>query len=129
MSDTPETPKAAANIPGPTNRLIQAIFWPISVWPSFTHMEEHPADDYVERTTPILSTALGFWICAGAVFAIWLADQTGILVRIEAAGVSSTGYAFPRTWDSAFGVLSMFLLVLYVTGFWMFASREDDYPN
>ena len=135
MSETPETSRSTthvekpAYVPGPTNRLIQSIFWPVSVWPSFSHMEQHAADDYVERTTPILSTALGFWICAGGVFAIWLADQTGILVSGDVGGAHQSGRVFPHGWDTAFGMLSVFLVLLYVIGFWMFASREDDYPN
>ena len=115
--------------PGPINRFIQAVFWPVSVWPSFGHMPAHAADDYVERTTPIMGTAVGFWICAGGILALWLAAQTGILTRIEVDGVLHTGRAFSHGTDTALGVLLVFLPLLYLIGFWMFASREEDYPN
>ena len=125
MADAPQTP-----VQTPVPKIIQSIFWPVSVWPSFGHMEAHPADDYVERTTPIMSTAVGFWICAGSVLALWLASQTGILARIDIDGVTGSAVRVPtRGVDVALGVLMFFLPLLYIAGFWMFHSREDDYPN
>lgn len=110
------------------NKLLQSIFWPISVWPSFTHVEEHPADDYVERTTPIIGTAIGFWACAGALIAMWLINLP-VMTSVEAEGATLGARVNSLGGDTARQVLLFFLPLLYVAGFWMFAQREDDYPN
>jgi len=34
-----------------------------------------------------------------------------------------------RGGDTALSVTLFFAAVLYVAGFWMFANREEDYPN
>lgn len=100
----------------PVNKWIQAIFWPLSVLPSFQHIPKHSADDYVGRTSPLLATALAFWIVAIATIIMAL-----ILNGVLDWNVSGI--------DEGFGVAVVFTIVIYIAGFWMFASREDVYPN
>ncbi len=101
----------------PVNKWIQSIFWPISVLPSFQHIPNHPTGDYVGRTSPLLGTAFAFWIVAiGAIVVALIAN----------------GYIPGWSWrgvDVAQTVSAIFAGVLYVVGFWQFASREDIYPN
>ena len=101
----------------PVNKWVQAIFWPISCLPSFQHIPKHSADDYVGRTSPLLGTAFAFWIAAiGAVVLELIVN--GVLAQWSWRGVEGT-----------LSVVLFFIAVLYVAGFWMFANREDDYPN
>lgn len=101
----------------PVNKWIQAIFWPISVLPSFQHIPNHTTGDYVGRTSPLLGTAFAFWIVAiGAVVIALIAN--GVLSDLAWRGI-----------DTALSVVIFFVAVLYVAGFWMFANREEDYPN
>ena len=109
------------------SKLVQSVFWPISVWPSFTHVEEHPADDYVEQTTPILGTAVGFWACMIGLIAIWVLNLP-ILTNLEIEGVQMIA-RMTHSAGAVEQVLVLFLLVLYATGFWMFYNREGKYPN
>ena len=111
------------------NKLLQSIFWPVSVWPSFQHMKHHAADDYVERTTPILGTAAGFWLCAVALAVLYLITYAGVPTRLDVDGVSQAARVTWRGGEQAVGVLLFFLPILYAVGFWMFFSREEDYPN
>ncbi len=101
----------------PVNKWIQSIFWPISVLPSFGHIPKHSTGDYVGRTSPLLGTAFAFWIVAIAT----------VVIALIANGVIG-GMAW-RGIDTAFNVALLFTGVLYIAGFWMFASREDVYPN
>jgi hypothetical protein len=100
----------------PVNKWIQSIFWPLSVLPSFQHIPNHSADDYVGRTSPLLGTAFAFWIVTiGAV-----------IITLMANGVLDGAW---RGIDTAVTVSWLFAGALYIAGFWMFASREDIYPN
>lgn len=104
-------------------RLMNAVLWPLTIWTSLTHLEEHPADDYVERTSPIVATAVAFWICAAAVVAVQL-WTSGVVV------VAETGETFRRVRDSDLsGVVWFFLPVIYLVGFWLFTSRDEAYPR
>lgn len=116
----------------PVPKIIQCIFWPIALWPSFGHMKNHAADDYVGRTSPLMGTAIGFWVCAVALLLLWVTTKTGILVTVDAgsAGAESGNATFiSRATTVGTGVLMFFLPLLYIIGFWMFSSREDKYPN
>jgi hypothetical protein len=101
----------------PVNKWIQSIFWPISVLPSFQHIPKHSTGDYVGRTSPLLGTAFAFWIAAIGAIVLALIDG-GVLPQWSWRGI-----------DTALSVVLLFVAVLYVAGFWMFASREDQYPN
>ena len=101
----------------PVNKWVQSVFWPISVLPSFQHIPKHSTGDYVGRTSPLLGTAFAFWIAAaGTVFLLLV--NNGVLAALSWRGA-----------DTALTVALFFLVVLYVAGFWMFASREEEYPN
>jgi hypothetical protein len=102
----------------PTNKWFQSVFWPISCLPSFQHIPKHAADDYVGRTSPLLGTAFAFWICAAGAIALYLITHNILIGDLAWRGD-----------DTAFSVVSLILLVLYLVGFWLFANREEDYPN
>lgn len=102
----------------PTNKWFQSVFWPISCLPSFGHIPKHSADDYVGRTSPLLGTAFAFWICAAGAIALWMMTQGIVFEHVSR-----------RAADTGFGVITLILIVLYLVGFWLFANREDDYPN
>lgn len=103
-------------------RLVTAIFWPLTIWTSLSHLEEHPADDYVERTSPIVASAVAFWICVAAAIAaqVW---STGTVL----AGNGGV-FRIIRDGDMA-GVLWFFLPVLYLVGFWLFTARDEAFPR
>ena len=102
----------------PFSKWFQTIFWPISCLPSFGHIPKHSADDYVGRTSPLLATAFAFWICAIVVVVLLLITNGIALGDLNWRGA-----------PTILGVLELFLLVIYASGFYMFANREDDYPN
>ncbi|MGE0828414.1 MAG: hypothetical protein AB7O04_03570 [Hyphomonadaceae bacterium] len=83
------------------------VFWPASVWMSFAHFNEHPADDYVERTAPIVAMAIAFWILVGALAAIWFSNGSARM----------------------FQVMLFFLPVLYLIGFGTYLSREERFAG
>ncbi|MES1201058.1 MAG: hypothetical protein ABUS57_06370 [Pseudomonadota bacterium] len=109
-------------------RFVNAVLWPVTIWTSLTHLEEHPADDYVERTTPIVACAVGFWVAligyiALAVFlggrpATITAEDTQIALRV-----------FDQRWAPLATVLLYFLPVVYVIGFWLFTARDERFPR
>lgn len=99
-------------------KLFQSIFWFISCLPSFQHIPKHTADDYVGRTSPLLATTAAFWIAAIALIVVW-----GI-----ANGMFMTNMAW-RGIENAVDVGALFVLVLYIAGFYQFFNRETDYPN
>jgi hypothetical protein len=101
----------------PVNKWVQSIFWFISALPSFGHIPKHSTGDYVGRTSPILGTAFAFWIALIGTFVLWLIAN-GTLAQWSWRGV-----------DTALGVAVLFTGVLYIAGFWMFFSREEQYPN
>ena len=106
-------------------RLLNAVCWPLTIWTSLTHLEEHPADDYVERTSPIVATAVAFWICVMAVFAMnaWAHGAPLILGLDGESGASRVRQS------DLIGVLWFFLPVIYLIGFWLFTSRDEAYPR
>ncbi|MGE0046056.1 MAG: hypothetical protein AB7J28_02425 [Hyphomonadaceae bacterium] len=88
-------------------RLIAVALWPLAIWTSLTHLDEHPADDYVEMTSPIVAVAVGFWIVAASLTALWFANG-------------------PRSiWD----VLLVFLPVIYLIGMGLYWARENKFPR
>ena len=88
-------------------RWLNTALWPLTVWLSFGKMRDHPADDYVERTSPIIAMAVGFCFVVAVVATIWFSNG-------------------PRTW---FQVLAFFLPVLYGIGAMMYANREENFPE
>lgn len=106
-------------------RLLNAVFWPLTIWSSLTHLDEHPADDYVERTSPIVASAIAFWICVMAVIAMtmWANGGSMILGLDGEEGVRRVRHS------DLIDVLWFFLPVVYLVGFWLFTSRDEAYPR
>ncbi|MGE0596566.1 MAG: hypothetical protein AB7P07_09370 [Hyphomonadaceae bacterium] len=102
-------------------RFLTAALWPLAVWTSFTRFNDHAADDYVERTFPIIATAICFWICVAAVL---LFGGGGTFAVFDEAGAIET---VRRSAPAAIGALWLALPVLYVIGFWLFTAREERY--
>lgn len=107
-------------------RLFNALLWPLTIWGSLGHLEEHPADDYVERTSPIVASAVAFWIGAVAllVFANPVVTQIGGLID----GEELVGMV-RRAPGSIVGVLWFFVPVIYLIGFWLFTARDEAFPR
>jgi hypothetical protein len=104
-------------------RLLNAVLWPLTIWTSLSHLDDHPADDYVERTSPIVASAVAFWICVAAAIAIQIWTN-GVVI------VGDTGETFRRVRDSDMsGVMWFFLPVIYLIGFWLFTARDEAFPR
>lgn len=105
-------------------RLLNAVFWPLTIWTSLSHLDEHPADDYVERTSPIVASAVAFWMCFAAMIAMGMWLGSGAVI------FGSDGDAVRRVRETDItGVLWFFLPVLYLVGFWLFTSRDEAFPR
>lgn len=104
-------------------RLFNAVLWPLTIWTSLTHLNDHPADDYVERTSPIVATAVAFWVAVAA----------AIMVQFWSAGVfvlGEDGEMIRRArYSDMPGVLWFFLPVIYLVGFWLYTLRDEAYPR
>jgi len=105
-------------------RFLSAAAWPLTIWPSLTRLEDHSADDYVERTSPIVATAIAFWACVGVL----------LLVAYLGGGVNVFGEedsvtVVPRWAGDVSGVFWFFLPVIYAIGLWLFTVREESFPH
>lgn len=107
-------------------RFLNAAAWPLTIWTSLTHLEEHPADDYVERTSPIVATAIAFWICLAAL--VVFANPALSSIGGSAAGESAVAF-IRRAPGAVVDVLWFFTPLLYVVGFWMFTARDEAFPR
>jgi hypothetical protein len=107
-------------------RFLSAAAWPLTIWSSLTHLEEHSADDYVERTSPIVATAVAFWVCAAAL--VFIAYVSGSFSVLDDGGGDAVTMA-PRWAGAASGVLWFFLPVIYLVGLWLFTSRDEAFPH
>lgn len=108
-------------------RFINAAAWPLTIWASLSHLEEHPADDYVERTSPIVATAVAFWLCFIAL--IVLANPAVMAVGGLADDGSELVTFVRRTPGAIVDVLWIVTPMLYAVGFWMFTSRDEAFPR
>ncbi len=90
-----------------STRILLAALWPLAIWPSLGRFNDHPADDYVEMTSPIVGVAVGFWIAAAVIAGLWFANG-------------------PAQW---FYVLLMFLPVIYCIGFALYVARDQKFPR
>lgn len=104
-------------------RLMNAVFWPLTIWGSLTHLDDHPADDYVERTSPIVGTAIAFWLVVALAVAIQL-WTSGVIVVAEDGDVIRRVRSSNMT-----GVVLFFLPVIYLVGFWLFTTRDEAFPS
>lgn len=109
-------------------RFLNALLWPVAIWGSLTHLEEHPADDYVERTSPIVAVAVGFWIGVAAWIGLQL-SRNGRLFSISAGGEDHAMRVTNIGFSSLSDVLLFFLPLVYVIGFWLFTARDERFPR
>lgn len=109
-------------------RLINALFWPLAVWGSLGQFGKHDADDYVERTFPIVATAIAFWVCV-ALLVFTMVQGGGVVFGDGDGGESMAARLTPGWVDSVSGVLWFFLPALYLIGFWLFTAREERFPR
>lgn len=107
-------------------RLFNALFWPLSIWASLTHLDDHPADDYVERTSPIVATAIAFWIAFVALIIVANPVVLQIGGSVDGENVVSRMRHVP---GSVVGVLWFFVPVIYLIGFWLFTARDERFPR
>lgn len=104
-------------------RLMNAALWPLTVWTSFSNLDAHAADDYVERTTPIVATAVGFWVCLVAL--VVLANPPLMHSGFSIDGAEPVTVFFRRVPVEAIATLWFFVPALYAIGFWLFSTRDD----
>jgi hypothetical protein len=107
-------------------RFLNAALWPLSIWTSLTNFGKHPADDYVERTSPIVATAVGFWL--GVVALVVLAAPS-VQTVVGSIGGEDAVAMVSRTPTAVVDVLWFFVPVLYVIGFWLFTARDEAFPR
>ena len=108
-------------------RFLNAAAWPLTIWTSLTHLGEHPADDYVERTSPIVATAIAFWLCLVALVVV--ANPSVTTVGGVLDGSAEVLALVRRTPRTLVDVLMFMTPVLYVVGFWLFTARDEAFPR
>lgn len=109
-------------------RFVSAALWPLTIWTSLTHFDEHAADDYVGRTSPIIACAVAFWASL-AMLAVLLLSMQG---RSGAASVEDYRviyHVFDQRWRPLADVLTFFTPLLYAIGFWLFTARDERFPR
>jgi hypothetical protein len=108
-------------------RFLSSAAWPLTIWTSLTHFRDHPADDYVERTFPIVATAIAFWFCLLLLAYFATSGASGVAIGMEdgeaAVRLSRRGAAVLSS------VLWIFLPALYAVGLWLFNAREERFPR
>lgn len=110
-------------------RFLGAAAWPLTIWASLTRLGEHPADDYVERTSPIVASAIAFWVCA-ALLVYTLSMSGGPVVMLgDGDADAATLRLTPRWTGVAAPVLLLFLAGIYIVGCWLFAARDEQFPQ
>jgi hypothetical protein len=108
-------------------RFLNAALWPLTIWSSLSHLEEHPADDYVERTSPIVAAAVAFWLCAVALVVLLTPAATSIGGVVGADEFVATYVR--RAPEAVTNVTVFFTPVLYVVGLWLFSIRDEAFPR
>lgn len=108
-------------------RFLNAAAWPLTIWPSLMQLEKHPADDYVERTSPIVATAIAFWIGVAALVVV--AYLGGGLNVLPGDDGGATYTVAPRWVEGVSSMVWFFLPLIYVIGLWLFTAREEAYPR
>ncbi|MGD9966869.1 MAG: hypothetical protein AB7T59_10135 [Hyphomonadaceae bacterium] len=108
-------------------RFLNAAAWPLTIWTSLTHLDDHPADDYVERTSPIVATAIAFWVCFIALLV--LANPAVVAIGGEVEGGENVTAFIRRAPGAIVEVLWFVTPALYVIGLWLFTSREEAFPR
>lgn len=109
-------------------RLLNTALWPLTIWPSMFNLEKHPADNYAERTFPLIATALGFWICL-ALLVITLMQGGQVVSFGGEVSDNVVAHISPGWAEGVSGVLWFFLPALYIIGLWLFVARDEAFPN
>jgi len=107
-------------------RFLNVAAWPLTVWTSLFRFNDHPADDYVERTFPIVASAVAFWIGAIALAVVTQPLVTHFVTSIADQQISGV---IRRTPGSIVGVLWLFVPLVYLIGFWLFSAREEAFQR
>jgi hypothetical protein len=108
-------------------RLLNIVLWPLTIWPSVFNLEKHPADNYAERTFPLIATAIGFWICVAL---LMMTLTQGSLAAFTGDGGDTVSARLSPGWaEDVSVVLWFFLPSLYIIGVWLFAKREEAFPQ
>lgn len=108
-------------------RFLNAAAWPLTIWTSLSRFNDHPADDYVERTSPIVATAIAFWVCFVALLVF--ANPAVIAIGGGVEGSDDVMTFVRRAPGAIVAVLWFMTPVIYVIGFWLFTSREEAFPG
>jgi hypothetical protein len=108
-------------------RFVNAALWPATIWTSLTHLEDHPADDYVERTSPIVATAIAFWVCLVAL--IIFANPAVVAIGGGIDGEEGVFELVRRAPMVVVNVLWFFTPALYLIGLWLFTARDEAFPR
>lgn len=109
-------------------QLIARAFWPLAVWPSIFNLEKHPADDYAERTFPLIATAVAFWVCMALL--VYVLMQGGTVFNISDGESAAVNARYIPSWiESVSGVLWFFLPALYLIGLWLYSARDEAFPG
>ncbi len=107
-------------------RLFNALLWPLTIWGSLTHLEEHPADDYVERTTPIAASAIAFLV---GLAALVIFANPGVTHIVGGADGEEMIGRMRRNWSTIVSVLYFFVPLIYLVGFWLYTARDERFPR
>jgi hypothetical protein len=108
-------------------RFLSAVAWPLTIWTTLSHFDDHAADDYVERTSPIVASAVGFWICLIAL--VIFANPAVVAVGGGSIGEADMFEYVRRVPTGVIDVLMFFTPVLYLIGLWLFAARDEAFPH
>ena len=108
-------------------RFLNAACWPLTIWTSLSHFDDHAADDYVERTSPIVASAVGFWICLIAL--VIFANPAVVAVGGGGNGETGVFELVRRTPIVVVNVLWFFTPTLYLIGLWLFTARDEAFPR
>lgn len=108
-------------------RFVNAALWPLTIWTTLGHFEEHSADDYVERTSPIIATAVAFWVCLIAL--LIFANPAVVAVGGGSNGEADVFELVRRVPTGVIEVLMFFTPVIYLIGLWLFTSRDEAFPR
>jgi hypothetical protein len=108
-------------------RFLSAALWPMTIWVSLSHLEEHAADDYVERTSPIVAAAVAFWLCVAALVVL-LTPVAASMGAVVGADEFVATYV-RRAPEAITNVIVFFTPVLYVVGLWLFSTRDEAFPR
>jgi|CXWL01.1.fsa_nt_gi hypothetical protein len=109
----------------PVLRFLGAAAWPLTIWASFAHFDEHPADDYVERTTPIVATAIGFWISVAGLVSMLAFGQR----VFEVVSDTEVVRMFMRGPEVAIAVVAVIAPVLYLIGLRLVSMRDERFSH